>query len=345
MVLAVLVVWRIIIAPEQVLMPWNAFVVKAVPRVGYLRDFAAFPFQCAVLLLPWTLLAWPGFCLAYRPMEKDQGFFHFLRALVFAPFIAAWVLPKVEPTALLPVVGPLAVLTGMHYGILVRRHYRELRVLWQAMVWLAIAVGGAAVVLGLMFMADLVVLAGFDDLTYVISMVMLTVVVVAARYLRAADARQPFWWRFVVATGLLRLVWAATWVPGDSWASSGNRYAGAQLGANVPPSAIVYKTASPLLVAECFYLDRNVVGVANLEEDLPTDERTVFVLAGARPPILPTRTWEPWSEPVQVTRSLRARFVWRPSRFCLVRVEPELAGVETGSPAMTVRMYKGELRQ
>ena len=88
-----------------------------------------------------------------------------------------------------------------------------------------------------------------------------------------------------------------------------------------------------------------MVDVSDLEADLPTDEQTVFVLGGPRPPILPTRTWESWSESVQIKRSLHARFVWMPSRFCLLRVEPVLTGAGNGPPGMTVTMYRGELRQ
>jgi hypothetical protein len=89
---------------------------------GYLRQLYSFPLLVAVRLLPWTALAWPAFCAAYEPLDPNPLFSRFLKTIVAVLFCMMWVNPYFSSRDLLILVPPLALLTGHHYALLVRRH-------------------------------------------------------------------------------------------------------------------------------------------------------------------------------------------------------------------------------
>ena len=53
----------------------------------YLKDILVYPFQLAFRFLPWTFLAWPAFCVAYYPLDKNPIFSRFLRTIFLSLFV------------------------------------------------------------------------------------------------------------------------------------------------------------------------------------------------------------------------------------------------------------------
>jgi len=148
-VFLVLLLWRSV-APGQALFPWNVLVLRSVSEAtqGYVRHLIGFPFSSIFYLFPWVFLLWPAFCMAHRPLEKNPVFCHYLRVIVFSLFLCGWLLPGSSPRSLLPVLGPLAVLTGLHYEIVVRRHYAQLRRLFNLVLIATFAATGIALTTG-----------------------------------------------------------------------------------------------------------------------------------------------------------------------------------------------------
>jgi 4-amino-4-deoxy-L-arabinose transferase-like glycosyltransferase len=95
----------------------------------YTSGLFNFPFSAAILLLPWIFFSWPPYCAAFEAMEKDHVLFHFLRTVTVSLFITFWIIPDSSPISLLPVLPALAIMTGLHYQILVRRYHIPIRVL------------------------------------------------------------------------------------------------------------------------------------------------------------------------------------------------------------------------
>lgn len=111
----------------------------------YFKHLALFPLEIVLRFLPWSILAWPVFCVAYFPLDKNPIFSRFLRTIVISIFFLLWVAPFFDaPRSMAALALPLAVLCGMNYWILARRHggkiHKVLAVL--SYVCAALAAGG-----------------------------------------------------------------------------------------------------------------------------------------------------------------------------------------------------------
>jgi hypothetical protein len=72
-------------------------------------------------LFPLSLFAWPAFCPAYTPLDKNPVFSRFLKTITMAVFFFLWFYPFSSPRDYIILVPPLAVLSGMNYWLLARR--------------------------------------------------------------------------------------------------------------------------------------------------------------------------------------------------------------------------------
>ncbi len=342
---AVLITWLVLV-PGQTLLPWATQSLQAAPwrTEGYLRHVLLFPLKCTGYLLPWVFLAWPTFCVAFRPLERDAVFARFLRTIVVALFLASWLLPDTSARALLALVPPLAVLTGSHYEIVIRRHYRQLNRLWRLINGAVLVLGGILLLGGMLHAAGVIVFVGLDGATHLLNMLLLTAVLAAAWQLARTGAARPFWLRFPVSLALLQMVLLTTAHQGQAWLHSETRETGQLLAQALPLDEPVYKATRYFLVRESFYIGHPVIRVAAPDRDLPPDKRRVYALADAKPPILPERKWEPCSPPINVLLRNRLRLEWRPGGRCLLRLHRTAVQRNMETDPVVVRMYCGELR-
>ena len=340
-----LALWSLVIAPGQTLLPWNTLVLGAVPTgtQSYVKDILQFPIKCAGYLLPWTFLAWPAFCLAYRPLERGNVAFRYLRTIVVSLFLAAWFLPGISARALLPLICPLAVLTGLHYEILVRRHYSALLKLHKLMLALALAAALACVGVCCLHLAGIIVFAEVGGLMLAFSMLLAILAAVLVCWLGTKGATASFWARLVLGIVALRLVVFAVATPWHVCLHSEARATGAVLAGAVPEGATVYRAYARRLVCECFYLRRPVVRVVNVDEELPAAEAEIYVLTGVKPPIVPTRAWTACSPGIDLRRRPIVRVTWFPGGRCLVRMQPGYEKLADVRRFAILRMYRGVL--
>ncbi|MCK5802949.1 MAG: glycosyltransferase family 39 protein [Lentisphaeria bacterium] len=222
--------------PGQPFMPWNAVSIMGMPScdTSYLTRLVLFPFGCLLALFPWSLFCWTPFCQAFFPVEGVPGLFRYLRAICMSLAIGVWLIPNSSPSALIVVVPPLAVMTGLHYSILMRRHGRMFSLIPRFLTRIAFWWGAAALGLAALHASGVVV---FQDMPSSIlgwnSLVVLCICTVAFFCLQRAFEPRLFWLRFLTAVFLLRVLMAATTNPFDAWAESENRLGGEVLSGKV----------------------------------------------------------------------------------------------------------------
>ncbi len=89
--------------------------------LDYIKHLLLFPFELAVRISPLCLFAWPAFCAAYTPLDKNPVFSRFLKTIATSIFFFLWFYPFTDPRDYCILVPPLAILAGMNYWLLVRR--------------------------------------------------------------------------------------------------------------------------------------------------------------------------------------------------------------------------------
>jgi len=346
---AVLVAWHAA-SPGQVFFPWKTVVHRMMPEssAGYAGDLLWFPFSVGLYLFPWTFFVWPGFCAAFRPLETTPVFCRYLRTLILPVFAVGWLLPEVSPRSLLPVLGPLSVLTGIHYALLVRRHHRILARLPQVLGGAAVVAGGSVLAAIVLHAAGVVRFMGIPVRHVVVSACLAGAAIGLVRGLNSRLNGAWLWLRLVVAVLAVRLVFLAVAPPLHAAWHGRRRVFGRQLAESLPPEVTVYRIAPYLLPAECYYLDRPVVRIHNLD-DVPLSERrgTLYVLAGDQYPLLDieTRRWEPCSPPVNLDSRVRVHVDWgRGPGGGLLRFEPQIESPAKPDRNDIIRMYRGVLR-
>ncbi len=266
---------------------------------GYLLRFLRFPFRAILAFMPWPFLAWPAFCLAFRPLEKDATLAQFCRTVVWAVFFCFWLLPDGKISSLLPLIGPLGVLTGLSYHLLARRHGKTLLMLPRLLAWATIVGAVLASGYAAIFMDGVVEGIGVGTAYFTVFLLM-TAVGLAIFILRRPRFG-PIWLVTLLAIAVLHLVWVSSHNVRQRLYASEHRFAGQGLSQAIPPEIRVYALLpgddrQPRLF---FYVDRHVVRVQQVEE-VPREPEVVYLVTAEVRPISAVREWVTAGEPVQV---------------------------------------------
>jgi len=88
----------------------------------YLSHLIFFPFDIIFRFMPWTIICWPAFCVAYFPLDKNPIFSRFLRTIVISLFFLFWFSPFTDARDIIFLAPPLSILCGINYWLFVRRH-------------------------------------------------------------------------------------------------------------------------------------------------------------------------------------------------------------------------------
>jgi hypothetical protein len=101
--------------------PFRNIPFKTEDFTDYFKHVLVFPFELFFRIMPVSLFAWPAFCSAYTPLDKNPVFSRFLKIIVATIFFFLWFFPFTDPRDYIIIVPPLAILAGINYWLLARR--------------------------------------------------------------------------------------------------------------------------------------------------------------------------------------------------------------------------------
>ena len=107
----------------------------------YFQHLLTFPFEIILRFLPWSIIAWTPFCVAYHPLDKNPIFSRYLRTIFISLFFLLWISPFTKSRDLIILAPTLAVMTGINYWLLVRRHGHQIHKLLKIFSYAAILGG------------------------------------------------------------------------------------------------------------------------------------------------------------------------------------------------------------
>lgn len=274
---------------------------------GYYSHLLYFPFDLIWRLLPWSLIAWPAFCAAYRPLDPTPIFSRFLRTLFISNFFLLWLSPLTDVRDMALLVPPLAILIAINYSILMRRYgsfyWKILRVFPYLTVILGI-VTAALFLAEKSFMDQILAFLRLDpqlldfrmDRTATINGVAAgTMIFLIGLYMLCRRKGMPLW---VITTLVMTVPMLFMWVvtrPYTSQKMPKKKWA-AEMNAKISSQNIerIYKWNISGLYGECFYLGIPVTEIDELEQ-LPKQPEELFLLSTSFPQF-PERNWSKIAE-------------------------------------------------
>ncbi len=306
-----------------------------------LSDFLAFPFFWAVALTPAVFLFWPGFCAAFRPLERDRQCGSFLRTIVTATSLAMWVIPNTTPKDLVIITPALSVLAGMHYEILMRRY----RHLFEQIIRTAFRLIAGLTLLGIVVCIALAVgvvrLNEWQLTTKLFFATMICMTAILSWLALRRSQSLPIWLKIMLLLASVQGLAAAATLPFADVYNSEARDRGLAMRTALPENATVYRLSPLPLLREVFYLNRKVVTLAGVDE-LPEQPQTIYVLGGYDSPLTESRTWESTAPPLHVDSDYKPVFEWLPGRHCLLQVDKLVRRkTRAGADEVVVSIYRG----
>lgn len=263
----------------------------------YLWHLVTFPFDFVLRMLPWALLAWAPFCVAFQTLDDTPMFSRFLRTLFLADFFLLWITPLDEAHDWIILVPPLAVMTALNYELAVRRYgnfYRR-----AGNFFAAVLLPGAGIVLLGFFLlpaeifADVMLLLerplDFSDNfgRTVLGAVSGGILLVLALRLWQMREKPPIWCYYVIIAMAPLLIYYNVVQPYQSQehirTGRGEILRTALLqdgAANVP---VIYKYNINDLFAESVYINKSVYKIDTLAALPEAEQQTVYLLAPAFP--------------------------------------------------------------
>ena len=268
------------------------------PSTNYLLQLFIFPISSLLSYTPWVFLAWPAYCVAFQPLEKDPILAQFLRTITFSLFFLFWLLPEVKPEILTPLIGPLSILVGLNYETLVRRYGRQLRYLPRSICWITLFGVGICclIILPLKDFGEFLLLR----YSLLLCITFLSLSIVMAVTILRARFNIRIWFAVIFSIVTFRLAFSSAYQGLCVYDKlSTNRTLGAHLSESLPIDIIVYEmiTDKESFSTLSYYLNRPVTKINDVRS-LPYHEDTVFVLGKDVVPISRNRNWFPVSESV-----------------------------------------------
>lgn len=274
---------------------------------GYYSHLFYFPFDLTWRLLPWSLIAWPAFCAAYRPLDHTPIFSRFLRTLFISNFFLLWLSPITDVRDMVLLVPPLAILIALNYSILMRRYGSFYWKILRIFPYLAVILG---IVTAALFLADKTFLdqllstvgadphildfrlqknATFNGVAEATAIFIIGLIMLCRR------KGLPLWiMTTLIMTAPMLFMWAVT-RPYTSMKMPKKKWA-AEMSQKISDRKIsrIYKWNISGLYGECFYLGIPVTEIDELEQ-LPKQPDEIFLLSTSFPQY-PERNWNKIAE-------------------------------------------------
>ena len=279
------------VQPEALWFSW-------IPLSDYLLKLLYFPFDFALRLLPWTLIAWIPFCVALQALDETPILSRYLRTLAISTLALLWLLPDNDPRDLIFLLGPLSILVGINYELAMRRYGNRLR---KALVLCEYFLIAAAVAIGagcfvpedfLSNFMSLSLSSGFSDSFHyrLFAMFAAALLLLLAIYVHCGRKSRALW-LMLLCTSMGMGIFFWTVLQPYRAQEREKRDFGAEIANRLRGESVqtLYKSNILDLYGELYYAG---VKVRKLQEPfrLPAEEKTVYLL-GTEFPQMPDRVW------------------------------------------------------
>ncbi|MBQ6471106.1 MAG: hypothetical protein IJJ33_03920 [Victivallales bacterium] len=355
--MGMLTIWLLMV-PGQPFMTWNAIAFLEPPQTWgrYATHLVSMFPKAALYLLPWSLIAWAPFCLALRRFEQDSEACRFLRTIVIVNALLVWVLPGGSPLHLIPILGPMAVLIGIHAEIVFRRYLDVWNWMLKLVGWLAALCACATIVFWGCARAGVIAqppqatrLSAAALLLAVIALILLLSENLFSK--RRRSLHSSLLWTILAC----RFLYLATMLGPRAAMLSDRRDHGRMLAEKLPdtPPATIYmlwpeQETIGLTLVETFYLHTCIRHIKDAAQDIPSQEGTVYLLS-PQVPAAPNRKWKAVSPKVRLDDRHQLCFLHENILDHLGNGEFPLASLERipyeKQPPYTMaelRLYQGE---
>ncbi|MCF7888679.1 MAG: glycosyltransferase family 39 protein [Victivallales bacterium] len=294
---------------------------------SYFLHLVYYPFNIFFGLLPWSILAWPVFCVAFYPLDPKPIFSRFLRTIFFVLFFVLWINPFSSTRDYMILAPPLAILTGANYWLLIRRHGHILKKILNYLTVFLIFLTFVSIILFLvpakawtsLFILEKIKLSYFErgiqffDTNFLISIIQLTTALILGFILIFCQKNNiQIWMRTACLSLIFMLIfWSVTYPyrsqdnDARTAASKINRVMSRQPKNDI--EHVIYKGPhiADIYILSC-YLDEKIIKIYELNQ-LPKYEKTVYVFT-LNTPLYPERSWE---KLIKVSYKERYLYLWK----------------------------------
>ena len=301
----------------------------------YLKHLIYFPLELFFRFMPWSLIAWPVFCVAYFPLDKNPIFSRFLRTIVISLFFLLWFKPFINSRDIIFLAPPLSVLCGINYWLLVRRHGRQLHGVMKVLSYASAGLGIAIIFfyttsfpwsLNLTFIPENL---SFKTTCKWVGIIQATAaVVVAISAITMVKKKLNVCMHLLLICVSFSLCFWAVNIPyrsqkqmkkrfGIALASALKKDMGLTEKEDFPEDLTVYiGPAIRGLYVPCLYMKTRVRKIHSLDE-FPVQENPVYVLA-TKYPVSSKRSWE-YVTPKDIINAEQNPYIYRNTRFYIFK--------------------------
>ena len=289
--------------------PFNSFNILQDISPNYFHTFLLFPLAVAGGFMPWTIITWPAFCVAYFPLDKKPIFSRFLRTIFLSLFAVLWLNPFTEARDSIILIPPIAILAGINYWLLVRRNGHGLHKLLHiitivllimitvifCLYWIPVSWWQSFSLLKWIHSSFLRNGINFFKSMFLWGVIQSGLGVLVGLFLLIMYKRKLPVWSHALGVCLIFTLgfWSLTY-PYTALLGDGRKTASTfinSLGENYSHNMTIYKgnQIANIYALGC-YLGCNIKKLNSLNE-LPSDKKTVYLLSLSSP-IYPKRQWD-----------------------------------------------------
>lgn len=253
----------------------------------YLLELIEFPLLLPLRLLPWSLIAWLPFCVALQDLDKTPIYSRYLRTLFLVNLVLVWIFNDSESRAIIYLLGPLSIMTGITYDLGTRRYGERIRkvlVLCEILIIL-LAVAFAAVlitpenILSLFMSLKNTLSFRYGTAFLVTACIGSSLLLALGIALHIMRRKQPLWSMLLLSIVGCGIFYGGVMNPYRSQITT-KRKVGADIRKVLPQdkSQILYKQGINDLYGELFYTGAEIRKLSSLKE-LPQEKPVVYLLS------------------------------------------------------------------
>lgn len=280
---------------------------RIIPNISwseYFLHILTLPFEIMLRFMPWSLIAWAPFCVAYRPLDTNPIFSKFLRTIIISLFFFFWLYPSLDSRNFIFIAPALACLAAMNYSMVVRRNAVQLNRILKFSALIIIIMVCTVMLFYLLpeqTFSELITPKTKDFLNYVSQMKYIYVLMVSfagilALIVLLSEEKIAIWAKITLLSVCLYVIYWSVTNPYKSMENEKRSFAAAIRGG--------IKSEKQLKDSFTIYIDRPIKSLygescyfgtktqkIKSEKGFPPDQESVYLLSTQSPPY-PSRHWD-----------------------------------------------------